>query len=143
MPTRIQLGPSVSAGLGAGSQPQRGKQACLESIDDVKRYLENGTKMLFITAGMGGGTGTGSAPVVAEIAKEIGALTIGIVTRPFRFEGPKRLRVAEEGIKKLSERVDGMIIVNNEKLVSVVDRKAPIRDAFLLADRVLYYGVKA
>jgi cell division protein FtsZ len=138
---RLQIGDRTTRGLGAGANPEVGEKSALEDRDQIKEHLE-GADMVFITAGMGGGTGTGSAPVVAEIAKEIGALTIGIVTRPFKFEGPKRLRVAEEGIKKLSERVDGMIIVNNEKLVSVVDRKAPIRDAFLLADRVLYYGVK-
>ncbi|ADV67293.1 cell division protein FtsZ [Deinococcus maricopensis] len=138
---RIQLGDRLTRGLGAGADPDVGEKAALEDRERIKEYLD-GTDMLFITAGMGGGTGTGSAPVVAEIAREMGILTIAIVTRPFRFEGPKRLRIAEEGISKLSERVDGMIVVNNEKLLTAVDKKVSFREAFLIADRVLYYGVK-
>ncbi|MBB6097998.1 cell division protein FtsZ [Deinobacterium chartae] len=138
---RIQLGDRLTRGLGAGADPEVGEKAALEDRERIKEYLED-TDMLFITAGMGGGTGTGSAPVVAEIARELGILTIGIVTRPFKFEGPKRARVAEEGITKLSDRVDGMIVVNNERLLSAVDKKVSFRDAFLIADRVLYYGVK-
>ncbi|MFC4455658.1 cell division protein FtsZ [Deinococcus sonorensis] len=138
---RIQLGDRLTRGLGAGADPEVGEKAALEDRERIKEYLGD-TDMLFITAGMGGGTGTGSAPVVAEIAREMGILTVGIVTRPFKFEGPKRMRIAEEGIAKLSERVDGMIVVNNEKLLTAVDKKVPIREAFLIADRVLYYGVK-
>lgn len=138
---RIQLGDRLTRGLGAGADPEVGEKAALEDREHIKEYIE-GTDMLFITAGMGGGTGTGSAPVVAEIAREMGILTVAIVTRPFRFEGPKRLRVADEGIAKLSERVDGMIVVNNDKLLTAVDKKVSFRDAFLIADRVLYYGVK-
>ena len=138
---RVQLGDRLTRGLGAGANPEIGEKAAQEDRDQIREYLD-GSDMVFITAGMGGGTGTGSAPVVAEIARELGALTVGIVTRPFNFEGPKRSRVAEEGIRKLSERVDGMIVVNNERLLGTVDRKLPIRDAFLIADRVLYFGVK-
>lgn len=138
---RVQLGDRLTRGLGAGADPEVGEKAALEDRERIKEYLD-GTDMLFITAGMGGGTGTGSAPVVAEIASELGILTVGIVTRPFRFEGPKRSRIAEEGIARLGERVDGMIVVNNEKLLTTVDKKVSIREAFLIADRVLYYGVK-
>ena len=138
---RIQLGDRLTRGLGAGADPEVGEKAALEDRERLKEYLD-GTDMLFITAGMGGGTGTGSAPVVAEIARELGVLTIAIVTRPFNFEGPKRLRVAEEGIAKLAERVDGMIVVNNQRLQNAVDKKVSFREAFLIADRVLYYGVK-
>ena len=138
---RIQMGDKLTRGLGAGANPEVGEKAALEDREMIREYLE-GSDMVFITAGMGGGTGTGSAPVVAEIAKEVGALTIGIVTRPFRFEGPKRIRVAEEGIRKLSERVDGMIVVNNDRLLGTVDKKVPVKEAFLIADRVLYFGVK-
>lgn len=138
---RIQLGDRLTRGLGAGADPEVGEQAAMEDRERIKEYLE-GTDMLFITAGMGGGTGTGSAPVVAEIAHDMGILTVAIVTRPFRFEGPKRLRVAEEGIHKLTDRVDGIIVVNNEKLLTAVDKKVSFREAFLIADRVLYYGVK-
>jgi cell division protein FtsZ len=135
------MGDRLTRGLGAGANPEIGEKAALEDRDGIKEYLD-GADMVFITAGMGGGTGTGSAPVVAEIARELGALVVGIVTRPFRFEGPKRIRVAEEGIRKLAERVDGMIVVNNDRLLGAVDRKVPIKEAFLIADRVLYFGVK-
>ncbi len=138
---RIQLGDRLTRGLGAGANPEVGEKAALEDRERIKEYLE-GTDMLFITAGMGGGTGTGSSPVVAEIAREMGILTVAIVTRPFKFEGPKRSKVADEYIAKLQERVDGMIVVNNEKLLTAVDKKVSFRDAFLIADRVLYYGVK-
>lgn len=138
---RIQLGDRLTRGLGAGANPAVGEQAAMEDKERIKEELD-GTDMLFITAGMGGGTGTGSAPVVAEIAREMGVLTVAIVTRPFKFEGPKRLRVAEEGMAKLIERVDGMIVVNNEKLLTAIDKKVSFREAFLIADRVLYFGVK-
>ncbi|CAM4413463.1 cell division protein FtsZ [Deinococcus marmoris] len=138
---RIQLGDRLTRGLGAGADPDVGEKAALEDREHIKEYL-GGTDMLFITAGMGGGTGTGSAPVVAQIAREMGILTVAIVTRPFRFEGPKRLRIAEEGISKLADAVDGMIVVDNEKLLTAVDKKVSFREAFLIADRVLYYGVK-
>ncbi len=138
---RIQLGDRLTRGLGAGADPEIGEKSALEDKDMIKDALDS-TDMLFITAGMGGGTGTGSAPVVAEIARDMGILTVGIVTRPFKFEGPKRARVAEEGILKLAERVDGMIVVSNDRLLNSLDKKVSVRDAFLIADRVLYYGVK-
>lgn len=138
---RIQLGDRLTRGLGAGADPEVGEKAAMEDRERIKEYLED-TDMLFITAGMGGGTGTGSSPVVADLAREMGILTVGIVTRPFDMEGPKRKRIAEEGISKLSERVDGMIVVNNQKLLAAIEKKTPMREAFLIADRVLYYGVK-
>ncbi len=138
---RLQLGDRLTRGLGAGADPEIGEKAALEDRDQIKEYIDD-TDMLFITAGMGGGTGTGSAPIVAEVARELNILTVAIVTRPFKFEGPRRIRVAEEGIRKLAERVDGMIVVNNERLVATVVRKASFKEAFLVADRVLYYGVK-
>ena len=138
---RLQLGDRLTRGLGAGADPEIGEKAALEDRDQIKEYIDD-TDMLFITAGMGGGTGTGSAPIVAEVARELNILTVAIVTRPFKFEGPRRIQVAEEGIRKLAERVDGMIVVNNERLLATVERKASFKEAFLVADRVLYYGVK-
>ncbi len=138
---RLQLGDRLTRGLGAGADPEIGEKAALEDRDQIKEYIDD-TDMLFITAGMGGGTGTGSAPIVAEVARELNILTVAIVTRPFKFEGPRRIRVAEEGIRKLAERVDGMIVVNNERRLATVERKASFKEAFLVADRVLYYGVK-
>ncbi len=138
---RIQIGDKLTRGLGAGANPEIGERAAEENRDLIAEHLE-GADLVFITAGMGGGTGTGSAPVVAEIARDLGALTIAVVTRPFSFEGPKRLRVAEEGIKKLKDRVDAMVVVNNDRLLSAVDKKMTLKDAFLIADRVLYHGVK-
>jgi len=139
---RIQMGEKLTRGLGAGANPEIGEKAALETRDLIAEQLD-GADLVFITAGMGGGTGTGSAPVVAEIAREIGALTLGVVTRPFNFEGPKRRRVAEEGIKRLRERVDAMVVVNNDRLLAAADsKKIALREAFLMADRVLYHGVK-
>ena len=138
---RIQLGEKLTRGLGAGANPEIGEKAALEAEDLIAEALE-GADLVFITAGMGGGTGTGSAPVVADIAKRLGALTVAVVTRPFSFEGPKRMRAAEEGIKKLKERVDAMVVVQNDRLLSAVDKKMTLKDAFLIADRVLYHGVK-
>jgi len=138
---RIQLGDKLTRGLGAGADPEIGEKAALESQDLIAEHLD-GADLVFITAGMGGGTGTGAAPVVAEIASKLGALTLAVVTRPFSFEGPKRRRVAEEGIKKLRDRVDAMVVVNNDRLLQAVDRKVSLKEAFLIADRVLYHGVK-
>ena len=138
---RIQLGERLTRGLGAGANPEIGEKAALESEDLIAEALE-GADLVFLTAGMGGGTGTGSAPVVADIAKRLGALTVAVVTRPFSFEGPKRLKVAEEGIRKLKDRVDAMVVVQNDRLLSAVDKKMTLKDAFLIADRVLYHGVK-
>ncbi|WP_122645330.1 cell division protein FtsZ [Enterococcus mediterraneensis] len=139
--TVIQLGPKYTRGLGAGSQPEVGQKAAEESEESIREALE-GADMIFITAGMGGGTGTGAAPIVAKISKEIGALTVGVVTRPFTFEGPKRGRFAAEGIAKLKENVDTLLIISNNRLLEVVDKKTPMLEAFREADNVLRQGVQ-
>ncbi len=139
--TVIQLGPKYTRGLGAGSQPEVGKKAAEESEEYLKEALQ-GADMIFITAGMGGGTGTGAAPVVAKIAKDLGALTVGVVTRPFSFEGPKRGRYAAEGIALFKENVDTLLIISNNRLLEVVDKKTPILEAFREADNVLRQGVQ-
>jgi cell division protein FtsZ len=138
---RIQLGDKLTRGLGAGANPEIGEKAALEAEELIAEYLE-GSDMIFITAGMGGGTGTGSAPVVAEIAKGLGVLAVGVVTRPFAWEGPRRLRAAEEGIKRLREQVDAMVVISNDRLLGALDKKVSAKDAFMIADRVLYHGVK-
>ncbi|GGC98631.1 cell division protein FtsZ [Enterococcus sp. DIV0242_7C1] len=139
--TVIQLGPKYTRGLGAGSQPEVGQKAAEESEQVISDALQ-GADMIFITAGMGGGTGTGAAPVVAKIAKELGALTVGVVTRPFSFEGPKRGRFAAEGIALLKENVDTLLIISNNRLLEVVDKKTPMLEAFREADNVLRQGVQ-
>ena len=139
--TRIQLGDHLTKGLGAGANPEVGEKAALEDRDSVTEVLR-GSDMVFITAGMGGGTGTGSAPVVAEVSKEIGALTVAVVTTPFQFEGPRRMRVADDGLKKLSDKVDALIVVENQRLLSALDKKVKLTEAFRVADRVLYHGVR-
>lgn len=142
VPTKIQLGETVSAGLGAGSQPQRGKQACLESIEEIKKYLEKGgTKMLFVTAGMGGGTGTGAAPIIAKQAQELGILTVGIVTLPFSFEGKKRISQAHEGLEDLKKNVDTLVIISNDKLKSIYSNLS-LTSAFAHADNILTTAAK-
>lgn len=139
--TVIQLGPKYTRGLGAGSQPEVGQKAAEESEQVISDALQ-GADMIFITAGMGGGTGTGAAPVVAKIAKELGALTVGVVTRPFSFEGPRRGRFAAEGIALLKENVDTLLIISNNRLLEVVDKKTPMLEAFREADNVLRQGVQ-
>ncbi|MCI1902726.1 cell division protein FtsZ [Enterococcus hirae] len=139
--TTIQLGPKYTRGLGAGSQPDVGEKAAEESEQEIQEALK-GADMIFITCGMGGGTGTGAAPVVARIASELGALTVGVVTRPFSFEGPKRGRYAAEGIAALKEHVDTLLIISNNRLLEVVDKKTPIMEAFREADNVLRQGVQ-
>ena len=139
--TRIQLGDHLTKGLGAGANPEIGEKAALEDRDRIAEAIR-GAELVFITAGMGGGTGTGSSPVVAEIAREMGALTVAVVTTPFKFEGPRRMRQAEEGLRKLEDKVDALIVVENEKLISSLDKKARLTDAFRIADRVLYHGVR-
>ncbi|THE15667.1 cell division protein FtsZ [Enterococcus hirae] len=139
--TVIQLGPKYTRGLGAGSQPEVGQKAAEESEQSLREALE-GADMIFITAGMGGGTGTGAAPIVAGIARELGALTVGVVTRPFTFEGPKRGRFAAEGIARLKENVDTLLIISNNRLLEVVDKKTPMLEAFREADNVLRQGVQ-
>lgn len=139
--TKIRLGPKLTKGLGAGSNPEVGEKAAQESEEQIKKALE-GADMVFITAGMGGGTGTGAAPVVAKLAKDSGALTVGVVTRPFSFEGPRRARYASEGLEKLKSNVDTLIIVANNRLLEMIDKKTPMMEAFKEADNVLRQGVQ-
>jgi cell division protein FtsZ len=136
----IQMGVQVTEGLGAGSQPEVGRAAAEEVIDEIRDHL-NGAHMVFVTAGMGGGTGTGAAPVVARIAKELGILTVGVVTKPFHFEGVRRMKYAEQGIAELQKCVDTQIIIPNQNLFRVANEKTTFADAFALADQVLYSGV--
>ncbi len=138
---RIQMGDHLTKGLGAGANPEIGEKAALEDRDRIAEALR-GCDLVFITAGMGGGTGTGSAPVVAEVARELGALAIAVVTTPFAFEGPKRMRQAEEGLRRLEDKVDALIVVENQRLMSALDKKIRLNDAFKVADRVLYHGVR-
>ncbi len=139
---KLNIGNELTKGLGAGANPEMGYGAASESRDDIKEALK-GADMVFVTAGEGGGTGTGAAPVIAEIAKkEIGALTVGVVTRPFEFEGSQRARQAEEGIQRLREVVDTLIVIPNEKLLAIVERRTSILDAFKEADNVLRQGVQ-
>lgn len=138
---KIQLGPKLTRGLGAGSHPETGQKAAEESEETIEDALK-GADMIFITAGMGGGTGTGAAPVIAKIARETGALTVGVVTRPFSFEGPKRSKNAAEGIAKLKEYVDTLVIVANNRLLEIVDKETPMMEAFKEADNVLKQGVQ-
>ncbi|MEI7625756.1 MAG: cell division protein FtsZ [Actinomycetota bacterium] len=139
---KLNIGHLLTKGLGAGANPEVGAGAAAESRDEIKEALK-GADMVFVTAGEGGGTGTGAAPIIAEIAKnEIGALTVGVVTRPFEFEGSKRSEQAEEGIQRLREQVDTLIVIPNEKLLAVVERRTSILDAFREADNVLRQGVQ-
>ncbi len=138
---KLQLGPSVTRGLGAGGNPEVGRKAAEESRNEIAHLLE-GADLVFVTAGLGGGTGTGAAPIVAEIARDMGALTIAVVTKPFRFEGPRRARVADAGAQQLQEFVDAMIVIHNSRLVDIADRTTTMTEAFRLADDVLRYGVQ-
>ncbi len=138
---RIQIGEKLTRGLGAGAKPEIGKEAAIENKEDIIKALQ-GSDMVFITAGMGGGTGTGGAPVIAECAREIGALTVGVVTRPFNFEGKKRLRQAEDGIENLKNNVDTLITIPNNRLLNIIDKKTSMLDAFHIADDVLRQGVQ-
>ncbi|MCK5725507.1 MAG: cell division protein FtsZ [Thiotrichaceae bacterium] len=137
----LQIGKVLTNGLGAGADPLVGREAALEDREELKSFV-NGADMLFITAGMGGGTGTGAAPVVAEIARELGVLTVAVVTKPFPFEGPKRMKMAEEGITELSKHVDSIITIPNVKLLSSLDPKASLIDAFKAANDVLLNAVQ-
>lgn len=141
IPVKIQLGSSLTEGRGAGNKPEIGRQAAIENLDDVIRVLSDSTKMVFITAGMGGGTGTGAAPVIAKAAKEMGILTVAIVTLPFRFEGQRRINQAVQGIKEISEHVDSLLVVNNEKLREV-SGDLPVTKAFSSADDILTIAAK-
>jgi cell division protein FtsZ len=138
---RLQIGAKLTRGLGAGSNPEIGQKAAEESREEIKSSL-SGADMVFLTAGMGGGTGTGASSVIAEVAKEQGILTIAVVTKPFRFEGPVRISQAESGVALLKEKVDALIIIPNDKLLQVVERKTSIIEAFKVADDVLRQGVK-
>lgn len=139
--TVLQLGTEVTKGLGAGANPDIGRQAALEDVDRIREVLQ-GADMVFLTAGMGGGTGTGGAPVVAQVAKELGALTVAVVTRPFPFEGRKRMEIAEQGIAQLSEHVDSLITIPNEKLLTVLGKNVTLLDAFKAANDVLLGAVQ-
>ena len=141
-PVQLVLGEKITKGFGAGANPQIGARAAEESIDDIRELLED-TDMVFITAGMGGGTGTGAAPVVARVAHEMNILTVGIVTKPFAFEGPKRMTQAEAGISELSQYVDSLIIIPNERLKQVSNSKISLFNAFAIADDVLRHGVQS
>jgi len=137
---KIQVGSSITKGLGSGSDPDIGRRAVEEDKDKIAKALD-GADMVFITAGMGGGTGTGGAPIIAQLSKDIGALTVGVVTKPFSFEGHKRMRRAEEGIRILKEMVDTLIVIPNDRLLKIVDENTSIMDAFKVADEVLLDGI--
>ncbi len=137
----IQIGEKLTRGLGAGANPKVGEDAAVESREEILKVLQ-GADMVFVTAGMGGGTGTGAAPIVAECAKELGALTVGVVTKPFSFEGKRRRSQAEQGIEFLTSKVDTIITIPNDKLLQVVDKKCSLSDAFKTADDVLRQGIK-
>ena len=139
--TRIQIGEKLTRGLGAGANPDIGSQAAEESKSEIAEVLR-GADMVFVTAGMGGGTGTGAAPIVAATAKELGILTIGVVTKPFTFEGKKRLTQAEKGIENLKGKVDTLVVIPNDKLLQIIDRKTSIVEAFKMADDILRQGVQ-
>ena len=139
---KIQIGADLTGGLGAGANPEIGKNAALESKEEIRSALD-GADMVFVTCGMGGGTGTGAAPVIAGIAKEMGALTVGIVTKPFSFEGKKRMQQAYEGIDELKEQVDSLIVIPNDRLRELIDKSTPLLDSFKEVDNVLRRGVQS
>jgi cell division protein FtsZ len=139
--TRLALGSKLTGGLGAGGMPEVGEKAAIEDEERIREVLE-GADMVFITAGMGGGTGTGGAPVVARVAREQGALSVAVVTKPFDFEGKRKMALAEEGIARLRQEVDTLIVIPNQYLLKIVERRTPIREAFLMADDVLRQGVQ-
>ena len=141
-PVKIQMGKELTNGLGAGAKPEIGREAALESKDDIRAALE-GADMVFITCGMGGGTGTGAAPVVAEIAQELGALTVGIVTKPFSFEGKKRMNYAIAGLEELKKNVDTLIVIPNDRLREIIDKSTSLVDSFKEVDNVLRRGVQS
>lgn len=139
--TKLQIGDQLTKGLGSGGNPEMGRQAAEESEEKIKDMLE-GTDMVFLTAGMGGGTGTGATPIVARIAKEVGALTVAVVTKPFSFEGTRRFVQAEDGIENLKDKVDTLIVIPNQRILDVVDKKMSLLEAFKVADSVLTQGVQ-
>ena len=140
--TKLQIGKTLTEGLGAGANPEIGREAAQESKKDIEEALQ-GADMVFVTCGMGGGTGTGAAPIVAEIAQELGALTVGIVTKPFKFEGKKRMEQAEVGIDELRKHVDTIIVIPNDRLRDIIDKSTPMMDAFKEVDNVLRLGVQS
>ncbi len=140
-PTKINVGKATTRGLGAGSNPDLGRQAAEESIDEVKDAIE-GADMVFITCGLGGGTGTGASPVIANLAKEMGILTVAVVTKPFSFEGQRRKSQADEGLENLKNKVDTLITIPNDKILAIIDKKTPLNDAFAVVDDVLRQGVQ-
>ncbi|NTW65330.1 MAG: cell division protein FtsZ [Nitrospirae bacterium] len=140
-PNKLQIGSKLTRGRGAGANPEVGRNAALEDIDKIKAILE-GTEMVFITAGMGGGTGTGAAPIIAKLAREVGSLAVGVVTRPFSFEGVRRMRYAEEGIAELKKNVDALIVIPNDRLINLSEKNTRIGEAFKLSDDVLVQAVK-
>ncbi|MCS6982752.1 MAG: cell division protein FtsZ [Candidatus Absconditabacterales bacterium] len=137
---KLNIGLNSTKGLGAGAEPEVGRKAAEESAEDIKKMLQN-TDMVFVTAGMGGGTGTGAAPVVASIAREMGILTVGIVTKPFSFEGKKREANAAEGLKRMKDAVDTLIVIPNDKIFTIADKKTTFKQAFIMIDKILYLGV--
>jgi len=140
-PTRVRIGEKLTRGLGSGGNPETGKKAAEESADELYEVL-HGSDMVFVTAGMGGGTGTGASSIVSQIAREVGALTIGVVTRPFTFEGHRRIQAADDGISQLKEKADTLIVIPNDRLLQIVDKRSNLQDAFRLADDVLRQGVQ-
>lgn len=138
---KLQLGESLTKGLGAGGDPEIGRKAAEESKPEIRKVIE-GADMVFVTAGMGGGTGTGGSPIVAEVARDMGALTVSVVTKPFSFEGPRRARLAEQGISELSEKSDAIIVIPNDRLLAIADKKATLLETFRMADDVLRQGVQ-
>lgn len=140
-PTKVQIGESLTRGLGAGGKPEIGKEAAEESKEKIKDFLRD-TDMIFLTCGEGGGTGTGATPVIAELAKELGALTVAVVTKPFQFEGARRMIAAEEGISNLKDKVDTLIVIPNQRLLEVIDKKMTLLEAFRVTDSVLGQGVQ-
>jgi cell division protein FtsZ len=139
---KIQMGDAITRGLGAGANPEIGRNSAMEDIDKIQQMMEN-ADMVFVAAGMGGGTGTGAAPVIAKAAKEMGALTVGVVTKPFNFEGKRRARIAEEGLRELREHVDSLIVVPNEKLFKIAEKKTTLQEGFKMADDVLLHAIKS
>lgn len=139
--TRVRIGEKLTRGLGSGGDPEQGRKAAEESAESLYTVLK-GADMVFVTGGMGGGTGTGASPIVAQIAKEVGSLTIGVVTRPFSFEGSRRIQCAESGISKLKEQADTLIVIPNDRLLQIVDKRVNLQDAFRVADDVLRQGVQ-
>ncbi len=140
-PTKVHIGKSLTRGLGAGMNPEVGRQAAVDTKEEVQNVLK-GADMVFVTSGLGGGTGTGAGPVVAEMAREMGILTIGVVTKPFSFEGAQRMKIAEDGWNRLRDNVDSLITIPNDRILSIIDRKTPLLESFSIVDDVLRQGVQ-